>query len=255
MTNLRAIIRIVAAVITLVAAPVGSSGQVRARESTTPMSTVRQFLADVRAARWEAAAAVLAPREFAARRERDLAHERSMREERPGISAELMRQADTSMPAAAAEYFARMFDDLSPSMADRYAGVESADSIEKLPLAAAGARWLEAKDRRYTARRSHAMLAKRGCRAPEPPPPEPAHLVAVATAIASDSVAFVLIQEAPAPLPLASPRAFADSLAPETPDIIELRRRAGRWWILPSNGLLSRAGSFIVASSCDLGGG
>ena len=255
MTIYRAALAMLAAAAASIAVPLASSAQSRASESTAPASTVRQFLADIEAARWEAAAAVLASRELAALRERDLEHERFMGEKRPEVSAERLRQADTSMPAAAAEYFVRMFDDLTPSMADRYAGVESADSVAKLPLVAAGARWLEAQDRRYAARRAHAMLVKRGCREPAPPPPDPARLTVVATATASDSLAYVLIKEAPEPLALSSPRTLTDSLAPETPDIIELRRRAGRWWILPTQGLLSRAGNYIMASSCGLGGG
>lgn len=224
--------------------------------ATAPAAVAQSFFDALRDERWDAAAGHLDLDRFArylSDRFADI--ERLDTAAIATITPEQMMRHEPEMPREVAEYFANRATASRAKLADhvlsQFAGVPDRDSLRRLPVRAAAARWLEAHDLRYQMRRAREELRQRGCELPEEEPGtigEPRRQVVgavLAENAPGDTVAYVLhrdvFAEAPTdalvPVDSAVMRdvqaAEEEWYVPE-PAVVVLHRSGGEWKVLPS---------------------
>jgi hypothetical protein len=225
-----------------------------------PEAALHAFLAAVAQARWSDAAERIDLDAYDRWRAEQLRMARLPR--RPWrVTAEELMRADTLMPRAVAEYQAlraneRRDDDDRPHVLRMHADVPTLDSLERLPVRAAAARWLRAKDRRWIAEEAIAHARRRGCTLDtasarifrEQVLPD-THVVI--GSFVRDSLAFVVTQEL-----LRDPGEFGrdqdDRALP--PRVVRMRRDRGRWVLADWEGWFSGRGAFDAIVGCEARG-
>jgi hypothetical protein len=165
------------------------------------------------------------------------------------ITVEELLRHDPQMPRAVAEYQVRRALETRPDFGEmlnhEYAGVTSLDSLAALSVEDAAARWLRAQDHRWAARLSRRDAARRGCpMPPETDAPEPAPPHQVLGMVVRDSVAYILHVD-----PLVQMKSGDTDLHGPSPLVLHLRRRSGRWQILPRHDVLRTINS-VVSYDC-----
>lgn len=219
-------------VVMILISPLGLAGQ--GRSNGSPTEVAREFFTAQMEGRWIDAARLLDLSAFDAFR-RVAIRENQLARGMVGPTAEQVMARDPGMPRAVAEYFARKYSEAADSDALSliFARTSSVDTVAALPLDQAAARWLEARDPRWTLERSIAHLPA-GCLRPKVetiPKPRPVEVVgnAITAAAASnetDSVSYVLFRDV-----AASPSSRIGNRAP--PGVLTLLRANGQWRILP----------------------
>ena len=230
-------------------------------KTAAPEEVVRQFFKAEDDGRWLDAARVLDLKRFEAIRQMTL---RGLRTLRPpaAITPEKMMQMDPDMPRVVAEYQAKQtsrgFQEFD-LLASEFARVPSADSLERLPVDEAAARWLEAKDPRWQEERDRRRGSNRGrmeC------PPEVDSLKAKALnqvrptavilgATSGDSTRYVVVGSAFAPRP---PR-HQESVIDLSPNVVTLVRVTGGWKIVPTPDMVGSTGfggNMTVSLACEI---
>jgi hypothetical protein len=160
-------------------------------------------------------------------------------------------QSDTrqSPPVLVADSFFKATHECSHDfdiVGEEYARVPSVDSLARLSVQDAAARWLEAKDERWSTRRAFAEYQKRGCLSADSLEAMVQAMRPLATRIigtvVDDSMAYVLHEDAhmfnSAAAGLAGERAAttaADDQIAMPPRILTLRRRGGAWRVVPGH--------------------
>jgi hypothetical protein len=124
---------------------VGQSGS-----KASPADVAREFFAAQRDGRWLDAAHLLDLKSFESRRAQSIANARDTHPFH--LTVERLLRDDPSMPRAVAEYQVKQsetfFRDFNP-LSVEFAGIQTADSLAKLPIDVVAARWLEARDPRW----------------------------------------------------------------------------------------------------------
>jgi hypothetical protein len=238
------------ALLLIVAIVGGAAGPLAAQES--PRDVAEAFFKAVAEERWRDAARRLDLAAFDRYRRERVATAR-LQPTTPAIPTpeELMRH-DPDMPRAVAEYQVRKMattpDYVLNWVQYEFAQVANVDSLAAIPVEDAAARWLQAGDIRWQAQRVADWERRRGC----PLPPEahqmpPPSFQISGFVIADSATAYVLYTDAV--FRRAQPDVDAD-VFDEGPQVLILRRRAGRWLIRPRHKLLSGALGFVFSPDC-----
>jgi hypothetical protein len=195
-----------------------------------PEAVARTFFQAQADGRWLDAARLLDLTSFDAYRKAAAVRNRAAKG-RAGPTVEQVLAEQPDMPRAVAEYVARIYTAASDSdaLSIEFAHTTSVDSLLKLPLVVAAARWLEARDLRWQLERSRAPLPA-GCMRPAAaatPKPRPKQVIGGVTPItrsaASDSASYVLFRD---------PTATAGRTGTtRLPDVLALVRVDGEWRI------------------------
>ena len=209
-------------------------------------------------AQWNAAARLMDLETFGKLRAEEV---RSMRRTRTRrmTADELMKEVP-KMPRAVAEYQAADYNEQA-GRSDRllyaYANVPSVDSLAALSVEDAAARWLEAKDQRYTMRRALEEQRAR-CNVPDSVFaqifPLPTTKYEVLGTIVKDSLAWSLFEQTfdmSQPDSLHSPRATRSRRSGASwtmpPSVLTLRRIGDVWRVAPGMPF-GNPSSFMVAN-------
>ncbi|MFN2567647.1 MAG: hypothetical protein ABR499_21845 [Gemmatimonadaceae bacterium] len=212
-----------------------TSAPLAAQES--PRDVAASFFRAVAEERWRGAAGHLDLAAFDRYRRERIAAERLPQPPRRTITADDLLRQDPDMPRAVAEYQARRMSEATGRaltwVDHEFADVPTVDSLAALSAEESAARWLQARDPRWTARRNAQVQRERGCPVPLELGrsfPPPVHEI-VASVVADSATAYVLHRDA-----TLRRRAEPDldaSIHSEGPLVMTLRRRNGRWQILP----------------------
>lgn len=231
-----------------------------AAQSSTPAAVVDSFFKATEQERWRDAARLMDLATFGALRDEEVRNIRHARERRHPITPEMLMKSDPRMPRAVARYQAARSNeamDQSDWLVRDYAHVENVDSLAALSAEDAAARWLEAKDPRYTMRQSLAEARTR-CNVPDSVLARLVHLPVttdrVLGTVLDDSLAYVLYTERPSAddtLDSAAqrrgraPAAHASWIIP--PPVMTLRSIGGQWRVAPAMpfGVMSGYTSFV----------
>lgn len=235
-------------------------------DSFPPEAVVRALLVDMAAGDWNDAAQYMDLDAVDHARQLTVARERRFPTRAHVITADQLIRQDSTTPRPVAEYLAQKYTrDLSRSqigLPREYADVTSADSLAALPPRAVAARWLEAHDPRYLTRLMRAENADRSC-VPVGTSQRRELLRHVVGSVIEDSIAYVITRIAPDTAALSRMRAMIahDSAhramlaylptvpPPSPPSVIELRRTASGWRVLPQPmGIV--ADQSMVITSC-----
>ena len=235
-------------------------------DSLPPDGVVRALLVDMAAGDWNDAAQYMDLDAVDHARQLMVARERRFPIRAHVITADQLMRQDSATPRPVAEYLAQKYtrEVSRPQMGlpRDYADVTSADSLAALPPRAVAARWLEAHDPRYLARLMRAENADRSCE-PVGTSQRRELLRHVVGSVIEDSTAFVITRVAPDTAAAnriramiardSAHRAMLDYLPtvppPSPPSVIELRRTAGGWRVLPQPmGIV--ADQTMVITSC-----
>ncbi|MDQ6926224.1 MAG: hypothetical protein M3154_08305 [Candidatus Eremiobacteraeota bacterium] len=219
-----------------------------AQEPASAAAVVDSFFQALSTERWADAAQQLDLHSIEAIRSAKIMSVREATTGATKMTVQRSFQLDPEMPRAVAAYLAkraiqgmREYDGLDTD----FARVSSPDSLERLPLAEAAARWLEAHDERYQMRRMLRISGSRDCGYSAADLAELASSIRaprrrIIGAIVDDSVAFVLYQrrsDAAGPSQSAPERAaMLDVWYVIPPSIVSLRRIAGEWRVVPIYG-------------------
>jgi hypothetical protein len=225
-----------------------AAAPVEAQDS--PRDVAAAFFQAVAEERWRDAAGVLDLRAFERYRRQQVQWMRVPAPE-PTITVEELMRHDPEMPREVAEYrlkeMRRIQRDHGDLLEHLYAGVRSVDTLAALSVQDAAARWLQAKDHRWIWRRSALSAARRGCPVP-PESPEPAvaqaHEITGIVAV-GDTIAYVLHED-----PVFRMKSGDIDLHGPAPSVLQLRRRRGRWEILPREDVFGVVGG-VVAFHCE----
>ena len=235
-------------------------------DSFPPDAVVRALLVDMAAGDWNDAAQYMDLDAVDHARELMVARERRFPTRMHAITADQLIRQDSTTPRPVAEYLAqkytREFSRPQMGLPRDYADVTNADSLAALPPRAVAARWLEAHDPRYLARLMRAENADRSC-VPVGTSQRRELLRHVVGSVIEDSTAFVITRVAPDTAAanriramIAHDSAHRAMLAylptvppPSPPSVIELRRTASGWRVLPQPmGIV--ADQTMVITSC-----
>jgi hypothetical protein len=222
-------------------------GAAPAAAQESPTDVAASFFKAVAEERWRDAARLLELRAFDRYRREQVASMRLPMPESTITVEELLRH-DPDMPRAAAEYRVRKAQEARRNTRERllaheYAGVTSLDSLAAMSAEEAAARWLQVRDVRWMSRRAHEEAVRSGRCPPGLPAGEP-EVVApheIVGAVNNDSIAYVLHAD-----PTFRPRRPDADLHGPGPTVMHLRRRGGRWQIVPRYDVLREGlGSFV----------
>lgn len=212
--------------------PSALSGQ--GTSNASPTEVAREFFTAQMDGRWIDAARLLDLWAFEPYRQDAIRNSRLSRGV-VGPTPEQVMAETPDMPRAVAEYVARKYSQAADSDALSlvFARTSSADVLAGMPADQAAARWLEARDPRWTLERSIAHLPA-GCLRPKVetiPKPRPVEVVgnaitAPAVSNETDSVSYVLFRDV-----ATSPSSRIGDRTP--PGVLTLLRANGQWRILP----------------------
>lgn len=225
-----------------------------AQSQQLPHDVATAFFNAVTEARWRDAARHLDLAAFDRfRRERIAAARLPVLRPHPTTADELLRH-DPDMPRAVAEYQARKIAEAARqpfNWVDReFADVADVNALAALSAEESAARWLQAGDLRWAVERAAQRERERGCALPPDAgcaTPAPVYEI-LATAVTDSTTAYVLYRE--------RMRARADpdidaAVSADGPRVMTLRRRSGRWQILPRDDMLQReVGISFVSADC-----
>lgn len=235
MRNLTSV-RLAAALLGLLAAAPAVSAQ------TTPQAVADRFLDAVAAARWSEAAGQLDLDAFKEYVDHFLARTSRTTPDRPLPTVAELRRQDPSMPREVAEWQIQQMRQAQQRYADptafEFARVESAAALRRLPLSDAAARWIEARDARYSIPK---QLEAMGC--PAPPAgdlPTPRRRV-LGVVPDGETLAYALYRE---DIEYGGPPAGGEL------GIIELHLQRGRWLIQPRGDLLPELSLGMDGQGC-----
>lgn len=239
-------------------APLASTGA-QSGSSGTPSAVADSFFTAWGQARWTDAARLMDLGTFGRLRDEEVRSLRNARTRRLTVD-ELMRESP-KMPRAVAEYQAAQFNERAGRndwLPYEYANVRSVDSLAALSVEEAAARWLEAKDQRYTMRRALEEQRSR-CNVPDSVFaqmfPFPTTKYQVLGIVVKDSLAWALFEETfdvPGSDSLHPPRAgrsrgsVASWAGP--PSVLTLRRIGDAWRVAP--GMPFGNQSSIMVANC-----
>jgi hypothetical protein len=228
---------------------VAASGAAPLAAQDSPREVATAFFTAVAEERWRDAAGLLDLRTFERFRRDQVQWMRAPTPE-PTITVEQLLRHDPGMPREVAEYEVKRIRersrDVRGQMLEReFANVTSVDTLAALPAAEAAARWLQAQDYRWLWRLARRDAAHRGCPTmPESEGPRAA-VREIVGAILADTIGYVLHTD-----PMFRMRSEDTDLHDPSPVVMHLRRRAGRWLILPRHDVLRAAGT-IVTMDCE----
>jgi hypothetical protein len=225
----------------VVAVALAAAGAAPVHAQESPAQVAAAFFKAVAEERWRDAARQLDLAAFDRfRRERIAAARLPQPPHRQTTVEDLLRH-DPDMPRAVAEYQIRKMTEAQRQVFNwvdhEFAGVADVDSLAALSAEESAARWLQARDLRWQSRRAAERERARGCALPpeaDSAMPSPVHEV-VATAVTDSATAYVLYRDA------IRRRAEPDldaAVHSDGPSVMTLRRRGGRWQILPREGML-----------------
>lgn len=239
------------ATVTMVAtAPAGAAQE-------TPREVAEAFFKAVAEGRWRDAARAMDLLAFDRYRRERIAAARLPRPPIPPMTVDEYLQHEADMPRVVAEYHVRKInerrsDPTEPTdwLLHEFAEVPSVDSLAKLFVEEAAARWLRAQDLRWTLRQARERERARGCPLPGDGAdviPAPAYHV-VGEAIVDSTTAYVLHEDRQ--FRRAEPDVDA-AMHATAPAILTFRRRGDRWRILPRETMLrGGAGVGFVSVRC-----
>ena len=235
-------------------------------DSFPPDAVVRALLVELAAGDWNDAAQYLDLDAVDHARQYAVARERRFPTRVHVITADQLIRQDSTTPRPVAEYLAQKYTrDFARSQVGlprEYADVTSPDSLAALPSRAVAARWLEAHDPRYLSRLMRGNDADRNC-VPVDASQRRELLRHVVGSVIEDSIAYVITRVAPDTAMLnrvramiasdSAHRAMLDYLPPvpppSPPSVIELRRTASGWRVLPQPmGIV--ADQTVIFTSC-----
>jgi hypothetical protein len=198
--------------------------------------------------RWRDAARAMDLMAFDRYRRERLAAARLPQPPAPRLTVDEILQHDPDMPRVVAEYQVRKNNerlyDPSEWLLREFAGVRSLDSLATLSVEESAARWLQARDYRWSIRQAIERERARGCPSSAEPGgslPAPDHKVLGAVVIDS-TTAYVLHENDEFRRAEPDPDAAMHDMPP---NILILRRRGGRWRILPRHTMLSGTDTFV----------
>jgi len=222
--------------------------------SQNPTAVAEAFFHAIAAAQWKEAAGYLDLDAFESFWHSQIEQARESRVG-PPVTADRLMRSDTSMPRAVAEYEARRLNENrandSRYLGHQFADITSVDSLAALTVLDAAARWLEARDIRYSMRRSIEAAKARGQCVPNVPadsliPPQPLRIVL--GTIVRDTEAYVLNSGAEPDLSRLPP---AMSWLAPPPNVLQLRRRGAAWRIIGARDMLGNGDQIIGIASCE----
>jgi len=235
-------------------------------DSFPPDAVARALLVDMAAGDWNDAAQYMDLDAVDHARQLMVARERRFPTRMHAITADQLIRQDPTTPRPVAEYLAQKYtrEVSRPQMGlpRDYADVTSADSLAALPPRAVAARWLEAHDPRYLTRLMRAENSDRSC-VPVGTSQRRELLRHVVGSVIEDSTAFVITRVAPDTAAANRVRAmiardsahramleYLPTVPPlSPPSVIELRRTASGWRVLPQPmGIV--ADQSMVITSC-----
>jgi hypothetical protein len=213
-----------------------------AAQTGSPQRVAEGFLAAVAQARWSEAAGALDLEAFKEYVDTFLARTGRPQSDRPLPTVAELRRQDPSMPREAAEWQIQQMRQAQQRYGDptpfEFARVRSASELQRLDLREAAARWLEARDGRYSIPQ---QLAAMGCPAPsqdELPTPRRRVLGTVADGA---SIAYALFREE---IDYGGPPAGGEI------GVIELKDQRGRWLIQPRGDLMPELSIGMDGEGC-----
>lgn len=256
--------------------PAPLAAQRPSAESGLPAAraVVERFLEAANAARWTAAAEELDLTLFAAYRQVTVA---SARLPRLPIAAaptpaELQRE-DSTLSLAVAEYLAARERDVRAAMAEErpdrrlrheWAHIDSVAQLERMPVAQAAARWLEARSLPYRVQVWLSTDPSTDCR--DERTAQLRETLSLRALAITDSVAYALVSRAMSPTVPSPPRVLDDerlrtdaqlplrvlreaqTWEQPAPDVLLLRLDGQRWRVVGP--VQSAAGAFVLSALC-----